>query len=251
MKSLSRLTRVAAITVSVGAASFTAQAQEIVGRVVSSTPVVSQVGVPRQVCTAQPVTQSGTSSGGGALLGALIGGVIGNTIGHGGGRAAATGIGMVGGAMIGDQISNTNSGQARSQQSCTTQTFYESRTVAYNVVYEVGGRQYSVQMPHDPGPTIRLQVTPIGAVSSQPLTDASRALYEQPAVAYSQVSPQVQYVQQVQVVPSSVVYPASYGHPIAYPYFAPIALGLSLNSGHRHHNAQPRHYRHPHWHGGR
>ena len=46
---------------------------------------------------------------------------------------------------------------------CSTQTIYESRTVAYNVIYEYAGRQYSVQMPQNPGPTLRLQVagTPV------------------------------------------------------------------------------------------
>lgn len=50
------------------------------------------------------------SSGGGALLGAIIGGVIGNSIGHGNGRAAATAIGAVGGAAIGDSVERDNSG---------------------------------------------------------------------------------------------------------------------------------------------
>ena len=46
-------------------------------------------------------------------------------------------------------------------QTCSTQNFYENRTVAYNVVYEFNGKQYNVQMPQDPGPTVRLQVTPM------------------------------------------------------------------------------------------
>ena len=44
------------------------------------------------------------SSGGGAVLGAIIGGVIGNQFGHGGGRAAATAIGVVGGAAVGNSV---------------------------------------------------------------------------------------------------------------------------------------------------
>lgn len=43
-------------------------------------------------------------------------------------------------------------------QQCSTQTFYENRTVAYNVTYEYAGKQYSVQMPQDPGPYVRLQM---------------------------------------------------------------------------------------------
>ncbi len=49
---------------------------------------------------------------------------------------------------------------------CSTQTIYESRTVAYNVVYESGGKQYSVQMPQNPGRTLRLGTAgaPVAAV---------------------------------------------------------------------------------------
>jgi hypothetical protein len=38
--------------------------------------------------------------------------------------------------------------------------------VAYNVTYEYAGKQYIVQMPQDPGPSVRLQITPV--VSSNP-----------------------------------------------------------------------------------
>jgi uncharacterized protein YcfJ len=30
----------------------------------------------------------------------------------------------------------------------------------YNVTYEFNGKQYNVQLPRDPGPTIKLNVTP-------------------------------------------------------------------------------------------
>ncbi len=43
-------------------------------------------------------------SGGGAILGAVIGGVVGNQIGSGSGRAAATGAGVIGGAIVGNAI---------------------------------------------------------------------------------------------------------------------------------------------------
>ena len=46
-------------------------------------------------------------------------------------------------------------------QQCSTQIFYENRTMGYNVTYEFLGKQYSVQMPSDPGPTIQLQITPM------------------------------------------------------------------------------------------
>ena len=109
-----------------GLAAFAAHAQQEVGRVIATTPVVQQVAVPRQVCNApQPVQQQ--SSGGGALLGAVVGGLLGNTVGHGMGRAAATGIGAVVGAGVGDRIESQ--GQPQMAQQCTTQTFYENRPI--------------------------------------------------------------------------------------------------------------------------
>lgn len=48
------------------------------------------------------------TSGGGALLGAIIGGVIGNSFGRGGGRDAATAIGAIGGATIGNSVEQDN-----------------------------------------------------------------------------------------------------------------------------------------------
>ena len=45
-------------------------------------------------------------SGAGAILGAVIGGVVGNRFGGGSGRALATGVGVVGGAVAGNAIEN-------------------------------------------------------------------------------------------------------------------------------------------------
>ena len=82
-------------------AATTASAQES-ARVVSSTPVTQQVGVPRQACA-----------------------------------TVTTG----------------------APPQCSTQTIYENRTVGYKVVYEYAGKQYSVQLPQDPGPTLQLRVS--------------------------------------------------------------------------------------------
>lgn len=137
-----------------------AQAQEV-GKVISSTPVIQQVGVPRQVCNESQVVSPGQKSGAGAAMGALAGGAVGNQVGQGSGRALATMIGLVGGAVLGDHIEGPGTPEVRNVQSCSTQTFYENRTIGYNVVYEYAGKQYSVQMPQDPGPTVRLQITPV------------------------------------------------------------------------------------------
>ena len=198
-------------------------AQEV-GRVISSTPVIQQIGVPRQVCTTQQVTSPGNKSGAGAAMGAIAGGAIGNNIGDGAGRAVATMLGLVGGAILGDRIEGAPAAQVQNVQSCSTQTFYENRTVSYNVVYEFNGKQYSVSMPQDPGPFVKLQVTPISAATTVP---APTATYVQPAVI----------AQEVIVVerPSYVV--AQRNH-YARPYYPPVGINLQwgypLEGGPRH-----------------
>lgn len=138
-----------------------AGAQEL-GQVLSRSPVYQQVVVPRQTCTQVPVAQTAPSTGAGALMGAIAGGAMGNAIGDGSGRALATMIGIVGGAMVGDRIEAPQGALIQNQTHCSTQNVYENRLIGYNVVYEYAGKQYSVQVPQDPGPTIPLQVTPVG-----------------------------------------------------------------------------------------
>lgn len=139
----------------------TAQAQEEQGRVISTTPVVQQFVVPRQVCQEQVVTVPGQKSGAGAIMGGIAGGAMGNAVGDGSGRALATMIGLIGGAVLGNNIEGSAPDRTETVQQCNTQNFYENRTVAYTVVYEYAGRQYTTQMPYDPGRFVRLSVTPI------------------------------------------------------------------------------------------
>jgi len=136
------------------------QAQDV-ARVISSTPIVKKVGVPRQVCS-------------------------------------------------------TDQSADRTTQ-CSTQTFYENRPVGYNVVYEFGGKQYAVELPSDPGPTLQLQITPVNAgASSQPVQ----------VVTYVQPVQPVQPLAEppVYVVPAPAVYPGYYEPN----YFWPFAFGLSF-----------------------
>jgi len=224
-------------------AALPASAMDIMARVISSTPVVQQVAVPRQVCNNQQYITEAPRSGGGALLGALIGGVAGNAIGHGGGRAAATALGVFGGAIAGDRIEGGGVQQVQNVQQCSTQTYYENRPSHYNVVYEYQGQQYNAQMASDPGLYVRLQVSPVGAVTPGPLAGQSvqpsqpQAYQQQEQMPVEQgyvvssFAPQQIYTQAVYVQPP-VVYqsaPAYYGRPYYGPSFAPI--GLSLNFG--------------------
>lgn len=212
-------------------------AQEV-GRVISSTPVIQQVSVPRQSCANEVVP--GQKSGGGALMGAIAGGAAGNAIGDGSGRAAATVLGLFAGAILGDRIEG--GGQPQNVQRCVTQNFIENRTVAYNVVYEYGGKQYQVQMPQDPGPTVQLQVTPIGANPPPQAPEAAPAP-SAPQSMYAPVPgwPNPQYGQPVYVDAPPVVY--------VQPYRAPVFTSISISGGryYRHHPQVRPWPHHGHW----
>lgn len=207
------------------------------GRVISSTPVVAQVGVPRQVCSNQQVQIQSQKSGGGAIMGAIAGGAIGSNLGGGDGRALATAIGLIGGAMLGDRMEGAGPAQTQNVQNCTTQTFYENRTTAYNVVYEYAGKQYSVQMPNDPGPFVRLQVTPVGAMQ-QPPSQPPSTTYIQPDGQSGVVTQQV-ITQPLVVAAAPVVVYSAYPGYYARPYYPPV--GVNLNFGWS--NGHGRHWR--------
>jgi len=180
-----------------------------VGRVISSQPVVQQVAVPRQVCSMDQIAVQPQKSGAGAAMGAIAGGAMGNAVGRGSGNAAATMLGIVGGAILGDRIEGSPAPQVQTVQNCVNQSFYENRTIGFNVVYEFGGKQYSVQMPQDPGPTVQLQVTPVGMQSppQNPHYVATLPVYQQPPV-----------------VESRTVY---YAQPYyAQPYYPPVSLNF-------------------------
>jgi uncharacterized protein YcfJ len=150
-------------------------------RVVSSTPVVAQVAVPTQVCYDEQRVAPPRSSGAGAILGAIAGGAAGNAVGKGAGKALATGIGIIGGAVLGDHVENDGrQGTAYNSRRCEPQTSYENRVVAYTVVYEFAGQRYSTQMGQEPGATIPLQVTLTPAV---PGPASPQAYAAPPAVA--------------------------------------------------------------------
>ena len=87
------------VLLALSAVAVPALAAEDFARVVASMPVIQAVTGPQQVCTPQQVTTPGSKSGAGAVIGAIAGGALGNQVGKGGGRAVATGVGLVGGAL--------------------------------------------------------------------------------------------------------------------------------------------------------
>lgn len=191
------------------------------GRVLSSTPIVQQFSVPRQVCNNQQVAVEPQRSGAGALMGGIAGGAVGNAIGGGSGRAAATMLGIFGGAILGDRIESPGPTQIQNVQSCNTQTFYENRTVGYNVVYEYAGKQYTTTTATDPGASIALQVSPVGhsAPVQAPVQTISSDYY--------------------QATPTYVTAPVVVTQPY---YYQPAPIGVELNFGYYN-----RYNRYHHW----
>ena len=233
-----------------------AMADEI-ARVVSSTPILQQVAVPQQVCSQRPVTVAPARTGGGAVMGAIAGAAIGNALGGGMGRAAATLLGGLGGAVVGDQIEGRGAAQVQNVTECSTQTIYENRPVAWNVVYEYGGRQYQTQMPDDPGPTLRLQVTPVGAAPVAPYGPAGfepgnsqtygqsyavpQAVPAQPAPVYAPTYPPAYaapapvYSAPVYAAPPvAYVAPSSYVVPVGISLGLGYVIGRSVHGDHHH-----------------
>ncbi|HEX5358262.1 MAG TPA: hypothetical protein VFW93_18820 [Aquabacterium sp.] len=152
----------------VGAPSTTSMTVQ--AKVVSATPVIGQVAVPRQVCYDELRQNPPRSSGAGAVMGAIAGGVIGNSVGKGAGKALATGLGIFGGAIAGDHIENDGrQGTTSSVRRCEQQAEYENRVMAYNVVYEFAGQRFSTQMSQEPGATIPVQVTLSPVVAQAPV----------------------------------------------------------------------------------
>ncbi len=200
-----------------------AQAQEV-GQVLSRTAVYQQVAVPRQTCVQSAPQAPTQTSGGGAIIGAIAGGVIGSQLGGRDSQGLATMAGVIGGAVLGNKVESQNTPPAP-QTTCTTQTVYENRLIGYNVVYEYAGKQYNVQLPQDPGPTIPLQVTPLNAPRSEaPVGSTASSL--PPATV---------------VTESHVVYVPTPVYRSYPPVYTNIHLGWGWGGGHHHG------HRYSHW----
>ncbi|HWU68362.1 MAG TPA: glycine zipper 2TM domain-containing protein [Stenotrophobium sp.] len=136
-------------------------------RVVSRTPVYTQVRIaePAQQCSDQQVVYSEPprNNVAGTLLGGIIGGVVGHQFGGGRGRDVATAVGAVLGANIGSQSGRYNAGsqQVGYRTVCHTVNSYryEQRLEGYDVTYRYGGRLYSTRLPYDPGNRMQVQVS--------------------------------------------------------------------------------------------
>jgi uncharacterized protein YcfJ len=156
-------------------------------RVLSSTPQMERVNVPRQECRTEYQQQSysngGNNSMAGAIIGGIAGGLLGNTVGRGNGRIAAAAVGAGVGAIAGNSIANNQRGYggARSVpvQTCYQVDNWQSVTTGYLVNYEYNGRSYSTVTNEQPGRYIDVNVViePRSRVVSQ-VTYGESAAYD-------------------------------------------------------------------------
>jgi uncharacterized protein YcfJ len=212
------------------------------GVVISSSPVVEQITVPKQVCTTTNV-QTFQPTGGGALIGAVVGGALGNQFGRGQGRVVATAVGALGGGILGNQIESQNGYYVNQPtQQCHTQNTVENRTVAQNVLYEYAGQRYTVQMPATgdfrPGVRIALQVeAPVQAVAP-----VQTVTYVRQQPVFTPVAPIV-YYNDIDTFAPRYVYSEPYYRPsYVRPYSAPRAVQHPVHTVR--HPVQPvRHHR--------
>ena len=214
-------------------ATATASAAEY-ANVVSATPVTGSVAAPRQDCVQGEQVVQQQPSGAGALIGAIAGGVVGNQFGHGFGRAAATGLGVVAGSAIGNNVeANANPPTTVPVRRCRTVNGYENRVVGYDVVYEYNGQRYTTRLPSDPGPRLAIDVRPAG---NAPLDRVGPpASYGAVPPAYAQAAPSYREVPPAYYDAAPAYYDAAPAYydlrrcTIRRPYYvAPAAIGLGI-----------------------
>jgi uncharacterized protein YcfJ len=135
--------------------------QAPMARVISATPNIERFVETRQQCSeqVQQVTTQGSSNLGGVLVGSVIGGVAGSAIGKGTGKTIATATGAALGAQVarnyGEQPTTTN----KVVQVCQPVNTVREQVRDYSVRYEWDGREYSVNLPQNPGPWLRVNTS--------------------------------------------------------------------------------------------
>ncbi|MEY4641387.1 MAG: hypothetical protein RLZZ227_1381 [Pseudomonadota bacterium] len=72
-------------------------------------PVCSSCGIVRSITE---LKQDGGASGAGAVIGGIVGGVAGNQVGGGSGRKIATAAGVIGGALLGNEVEQNRNGSS-------------------------------------------------------------------------------------------------------------------------------------------
>jgi len=92
---------------------FAALATGCATRQAAPAPQYSQAGYGTQygvVQNIETIRAQSQTSGGGAIVGGVVGGLLGHQVDHGARKDLATGVGVVAGALIGNEIEKNNRG---------------------------------------------------------------------------------------------------------------------------------------------
>ena len=130
-------------------------------KVLSTTPVMRTVKIPRQECHDEAVTHTAPVKDQNRLvgtgIGALVGGVLGHQVGGGSGKTLATVAGAAGGGYAGNQIqkkTQENDTTTTTEQRCITVYDSKQEPAGFDVVYEYQGHEHHVHMKKEPGGTL-------------------------------------------------------------------------------------------------
>jgi len=156
--------------------------------VISVSPQVERVNMPRQECHTEYVRESySNSSPAGAIIGGVAGGLLGSTIGRGNGKVAGAAVGAGVGAIVGDRLGN-NDGRSsvdRPIDRCVSVDNWQNVSRGYLVTYRYNGRDFTTISDENPGSTIRIHVGVSDA--NHPVVQSSNygsSYYNPPAVVY-------------------------------------------------------------------
>ncbi len=164
-----------AVTAIGGVAGYKTMKGPDYAEVLSAKEVTEKVRTPREVCREVAETRQAPIKDqnriAGTAIGAVLGGALGNQIGDGKGKTLATVAGAAGGGYAGNKIQQNmqeSDREATMRTRCKTVYDTSTKTLGYDVTYQLGDKQGMMRMDYNPGPRIpvddgRLVITPAGA----------------------------------------------------------------------------------------
>lgn len=142
------------------AASFGANAKDVLANITNVVPVYAERVQNQQVCDMvydQPQQVGAVNSG--SVIGGIAGALLGSQAGGGNGKLALTALGAVTGAMTGDRLVQQRSAQP--QQVCRWVQRAEQHISGYRVTYEYQGDTFVSNLPYDPSRGGAVKTVPV------------------------------------------------------------------------------------------
>ncbi|MDP1863705.1 MAG: glycine zipper 2TM domain-containing protein [Thiobacillus sp.] len=150
-----------AVTAVGGFAGYKALKGPEYAEVISAKEVTEKIRTPREECRDVAVTHQAPVKDehriAGTAIGAVLGGVLGNQVGGGKGKTLATVAGAAGGGYAGNKVQEKmqKSDQVNEMQTrCKTVYDTSTKSIGYDVTYQLGEKQGVVRMDHNPGQRI-------------------------------------------------------------------------------------------------